>query len=345
MRRIAVRTSPAYEVVVGPGALAEASTWRGRVAVVIDERVATLHGAAVKAALGSREIAWIVVPSGEAQKSVASLAGLWDRFAAFRLERHETVFAVGGGVVGDLAGFAAATWRRGVPFVQVPTTLLAQVDASVGGKVAVDHGGLKNPVGAFHQPSLVLADTTLLATLPEREVWSGLAEVVKVALLAGGPTFALVESALEALASGAGPVDEVVAACVAYKADAVRRDPEERGERAVLNLGHTIGHALESAADGRLLHGEAVTWGLRAMLRLAAPVAPEVSRLVERLPARSLAGLDVEVVLAHLASDKKSVGGRPKFVFCTAPGVIASGVDVDPGRVREVVSDLLGSGR
>lgn len=344
MRRIPVLSPRRYDVVVGAGALAELATVPGRVAVVVDETVAALHGETIRRVLGSREVAWLPVASGEAQKSLDRLGALWSEFAEFRLERGETVVAIGGGVVGDLAGFAAATWRRGVSFVQVPTSLLAQVDASVGGKVAIDHAGLKNPVGAFHHPSLVLADTTFLATLPGRECWSGLSEVVKVALLAGGEVFGRVEASLESLAAGEGPVEEIVSACVSYKAGVVQRDPEERGERAVLNLGHTIGHALESAAGGRLLHGEAVAWGLRAMVALAGPVAPEVVRLIERLPAPSLSGLDPSIVLAHLAGDKKTSGGRARFVFCRAPGRVEHGVEVESARVREVVEALVSRG-
>jgi len=339
-----VETAPAYDVLIGDGALGSLADRPGRWAVVVDENVAELHGERLRSIVGARDVTWVTVGSGEAHKSLASLSELWRRFAAFRLERTEHVVAIGGGVVGDLAGFAAATWRRGVPFVQVPTTLLAQVDASVGGKVAIDHAGLKNPVGAFHQPVAVIAETAFLSTLPARERWSGLVEVVKMALLAGDPLLALVESSLDALSAGSGPIEDVVVGCVAFKAGVVSRDPDERGERASLNLGHTIGHALEAASDVRLLHGEAVASGLRAMVELAGGVDGRVRRVVDRLPRPDLRGLDRERVMQALASDKKSVGGVPSFVVCEAPGRVRRGVRFDEARVRAVVSSLVEGG-
>lgn len=344
MRRVRVDVGPGYEVVLGAGALRELARAPGRVAVVVDENVDRLHGETLRAALAAHRPEFRVVPAGEEHKTLDAAGALYDWLAALRLERDERVVAVGGGVTGDLAGFVAATWRRGVPFVQVPTTLLAMVDASVGGKVAVDHPRGKNLIGAFHQPAQVLADTELLGTLPLRETWCGLAEVVKTALLAGDPLFGLVEGSLEALARGDGPLDDVVEQCVAFKARVVRTDPGERGERALLNLGHTVGHALEAVGGFRtLLHGEAVAWGLRAALALSGlDRGSPAWRLVERLPVPALPGLSVDDVLEAMRSDKKSVGGALRFVLLDAPGRARFGCELDPGRVRETVAALLG---
>jgi 3-dehydroquinate synthase len=336
-----------YEVWLGDGALAQLERAPGRVAVVVDENVERLHGARLRAALAPHDPAWFVLPSGERHKTLDTAGALWDWLGELRLERRERVVAVGGGVTGDLAGFVASTWRRGVPFVQVPTTLLAMVDASVGGKVGVDTARGKNLVGAFWPPAQVLADTTFLATLPVRERWCGLVEVAKTALLAGDPLLSLVEAQLEALADGVAPVEEVVAACVRFKADVVQRDPTEQGERAVLNLGHTVGHALEVAGGfDRLTHGEAVAWGLRATIRLSglSPGSRE-ARLVARLPAVTLDGLDEGAVLDAMLSDKKSAGGKPRFVLLERAGRSRHGCHVDDDAWRSVVRELLSEGR
>jgi 3-dehydroquinate synthase len=336
-----------YDVWLGEGSLDRLDRAPGRVAVVVDENVERLHGARLRTVLAPHDPAWFVLPAGERHKTLETAGALWDWLGAIRLERRERVVAVGGGVTGDLAGFVASTWRRGVPFVQVPTTLLAMVDSSVGGKVGVDTARGKNLVGAFWPPAQVLADTSLLATLPVRERWCGLVEVVKTALLAGEPLLGLVEARLEALAEGAAPTDDVVAACVRFKAEVVARDPTEQGERALLNLGHTVGHALEAAGGyERLTHGEAVAWGLRAMLALSglAPGSRE-ARLVARLPAVSLGGLDEAAVLAALRSDKKSAGGRPRFVLLDRAGQARHGCAVDDERLRRVLGELLAAGR
>lgn len=342
MRRVHVAVEQPYDVVIGAGALSELRAFEGRLAVCIDASVDRLHGPLIAAALAGRAFERFVIPPGEERKSVADVSALWDWLASHRFERHEPVVAIGGGVVGDLAGFAAATWRRGVPFVQVPTTLLAQVDASVGGKVAIDHASGKNLVGAFHQPVQVLAETSFLSTLPERESWSGLAEIVKTALLAGDPMMSLVESSLDALGQGRGPVEDIVAECVAYKAGVVQRDPFESGERAVLNLGHTVGHALEKAAGyGTLLHGEAVAYGLRAALVLSGLAASRSMSLVRRLKVPPLPPLAVDDVMEAMRDDKKVVGGRLRFVLLDAPGRAVRGREPDPVRVREVVEGVL----
>lgn len=346
MRTVHADGRPAYDVQIGPGALSQLASVlpeARRLAVMVDENVERLHGDRIRKSLSDRHFESFVLPSGERHKTLRTAESVFDFLARHRFERGEGLVVIGGGVTGDLAGFVAATWLRGVPFVQVPTTLLAMVDSSVGGKVAVDLPQGKNLVGAFHTPRAVLADTSLLETLPEREVWSGLAEVVKTALLAGGPLMTLVQEHLPALAAGRGPVDEIVALCVEYKAGVTRRDPNERGERAVLNLGHTVGHALEVAGGfERLLHGEAVAHGLRATLALSgfASDRPEW-RLVRALQAPSLEGFSPDAVLDAMRSDKKASGGRPRFVLLDDVGCPRWGCDVSDERVRDVVEKLI----
>jgi 3-dehydroquinate synthase len=332
-----------YEVRISDGALASLRGFEGRLAVFVDENVARLHDASLRDALGERAYETFVVPSGERHKTVATASRAWDWLASHRFERREPVVAIGGGVTGDLAGFVAATWLRGVPFVQVPTTLLAQVDASVGGKVAVDHPAGKNLIGAFHQPVEVLADTRFLTTLPLRERWAGLAEVVKTALLAGGELFEAVDAGLEQFAATGDGLDAVIAGCVAHKAAVVQRDPRERGERATLNLGHTIGHALELLGGyDVLLHGEAVAWGLRAELALVGlDDTTREGKLVRRLCAPRLSGVDVEAVLDAMRTDKKVSRGRVKFALIDGAGRARWGVEVPDAEVRAAVAALV----
>lgn len=347
MRRVHVEVAPAYDVVVGPGALSQLLPTAGRIAVVVDETVERFHGERIRAALADRRAVFTTLPSGERHKTLATLSSLYDWLAAHRIERAEHLVAVGGGVTGDLAGFAAATWQRGIPLVQVPTTLLAQVDASVGGKVAVDHPAGKNLIGAFHQPRQVLADTALLSTLPERERRSGLAEVVKTALLAGEPLMGLVSEHLDALAAGLAPLEEVIADCVAYKASVVQRDPQERGERAVLNLGHTVAHALEAVGEFEgLLHGEAVAHGLRIALAISGfdERSPE-RQLVARLKPPPVPPVEVSQVLEAMRTDKKVHGGEIRWVLLDRVGEPRWGCPLPVEKVRAALSSLLHAAR
>ena len=262
-----------YEVLVGPGLIAEAGTRliaaldARRVAIVTDENVAALHLAPLRASLkqAGLSVVEIILPAGEGTKCFAELERLLDQLLAARIERRDVVLALGGGVMGDLAGFAASILRRGVVFVQVPTTLLAQVDSSVGGKTGINTGHGKNLVGAFHQPRLVLADTSALDTLPARELRAGYAEVVKYGLIGDAPFFDWLEvNGAAVLAGDPAARAHAVVTSVASKAGVVSRDERETGERALLNLGHTFGHALEAATgfSDRLLHGEGVAIGL-----------------------------------------------------------------------------------
>lgn len=262
----------AYEVVIGRGLIDEAGARirpflkRDRIAVVSDETVWALHGARLSAALAAQGIvtASVVVPAGEQSKSFEGLAEVSDRLLALELDRGDLIVAFGGGVVGDLAGFAAAIYKRGVDFVQIPTTLLAQVDSSVGGKTAIDTPRGKNLIGAFHQPRLVLADLDVLGTLDARQMRAGYAEVIKYGLLGDFAFFEWLEAnAAAVLALEPAALLHAVARSVEMKAEIVAEDEKEAGRRALLNLGHTFGHALEAETGygEALMHGEAVAAG------------------------------------------------------------------------------------
>ena len=308
------------------------ATWAGRTCrralVVTDENVAPLappYLAALEAA--GVETTLAVVPPGESAKSLDRAADLYDDLVRLRADRHTAVVAIGGGVVGDLAGFAAATYARGLPLLMVPTTLLAQVDSAVGGKVGVNHPRCKNIIGAFHQPAGVWVDTESLATLPAREVRCGLAEVVKYGAILDARFFRDLEDQADAILGGRpDAVRRVVAHSCRLKAEVVGRDErEETGLRAVLNFGHTIGHAIESVAGygGDFRHGEAVAVGMVAESRLAERigwVGPEVTdrvkALVERFGLPTTApGLDPSALVEAMTRDKKNRQGKTRFVL------------------------------
>lgn len=328
-----------YPVRVGRGLLAgigpglRAAGFRGRVAVVSDATVLEDWGPVLLLNLesaGYSPLVLSIVP-GEASKTVATAEVFWGRLIEGGFGRSDLLVACGGGVVGDLGGFVAATLHRGMRLYQVPTTLLAQVDSSIGGKVAVDHRLGKNLVGCFYPPELVVADVETLSTLPVRERWNGLAEVVKVALVRDAHFLAELEDELESLAEG--PVNERTAAVVAHaarlKAEVVSADEREGGERMLLNFGHTLGHALEVATGyAPLSHGEAVVVGMKAAVRLSArlgllPEADEARALVllERFP-RPLGLVKPERAAVRSAAlrDKKALGGMLRYVVLRAVG-------------------------
>ncbi len=253
------------------GLLAQSITAR-QVMVVSNETVAPLYLPALKAALGDRQVAAVSLPDGEQEKSLESMLPVFDEMLVNGFGRDCQVIALGGGVIGDLAGFVAATYQRGVAFIQIPTTLLAMVDSSVGGKTGVNHPRGKNMIGAFHQPQAVIADLTVLETLPDRELRAGLAEVVKYALLGDAGFIDWLEAHMdEALARDPGVLADIVERCCANKAAIVAADERESGERALLNLGHTFGHAIEAARGyGDWLHGEAIAAGMCMAARMSA---------------------------------------------------------------------------
>ena len=327
-----------------------------RVAVVTDETVHALHGPAIAEALSDYRTHLIVRPEGEAQKSMEGLDAVLESLFRAGFDRSDTVLAFGGGVIGDLAGFAASVFKRGARFVQVPTTLLAQVDSSVGGKTAINNAFGKNLVGAFHQPSLVLIDTDLLGTLPERQVKAGYAEIVKYGLIDHPDFFAELDAGLGArvLALEPDALASAIATSCSAKADVVSRDEREGGVRALLNLGHTFAHALELEAGygGALLHGEAVSAGLDMAFEFAARTGLCAQTDAERVRAH-LAGLsmptrpdmhpflhDVDALMRHMGQDKKNVGGRITLILPHAIGDARIHRGVDETALRDYLTDI-----
>ena len=317
------------------GAFVREVTRARRAVIVSDARVAALYAGAARAALRRAGFGaeLVQVPAGEGSKSVARLAGLWERLAALGLTRHDAVVALGGGVIGDLAGFAAATFLRGVPWIGVPTTVLAQVDSSVGGKTAVNLPAGKNLVGAFHQPAGVLIDPETLATLPPRQRRAGLAEVVKSGMAVDAALFRWTEAHAAALAAGAPrALAEAVARTVRVKARVTMADERERegGRRTALNYGHTLAHAIEAARGYRgILHGEAVAIGMRAAAALSVELAglPDAARARQNalldqlgLPARVPRRTRLAALLDAMRHDKKRASRGTRWVLTTRVG-------------------------
>jgi 3-dehydroquinate synthase len=336
---VAVQTdSGAYDVLIGEGLLSTVGAHASQlfagkhVAVVTDERVERLYAGRVVESLeqAGLRVALLTVPAGETSKTWFQAGELLEELASERLDRTDGVVALGGGVIGDLAGFVSASYLRGIAYIQVPTTLLSQVDSSVGGKTAVDLAAGKNLAGAFKQPVLVIADTSTLQTLPETEWQSGLGEVVKSAVLGGEEFLAWLEASARAMNErDADVVKEAVRRCVEFKAAVVAGDERETGARESLNLGHTLGHALEKVAGyGEVAHGVAVAEGMRFAARLAQRVVGATPEFVER-QARLLDAMGLEqatgvydsrAVREAMSSDKKARGGRPRFVLMAEPG-------------------------
>lgn len=354
-----------YDVCIGGGLLAQAGAYiapflnRPRVAVITEERVAGLHLDALRAGLAANGISMtaLSLTPGEATKGWAGLTQSVEWLLEQKVERGDMVVAFGGGVIGDLAGFAAAVLRRGVRFVQIPTTLLAQVDSSVGGKTGINTQQGKNLVGAFHQPSLVLADIDILGTLEPRDFLAGYGEVVKYGCLGDAAFFDWLEVNAPAMAAGDTALrQEAVRRSVEMKAGIVTRDEKEHGERALLNLGHTFGHALEAATGygARLLHGEGVAIGCA----LAFEVSARLGLMSQESPSRLRAHLaamgmkkdltdiegalpDADGLIALMGQDKKVQAGQLHFIMARAIGEAFVTNDVDPLVVRQVLQDAL----
>ena len=347
-----------YDIQIGTGLLARLGGACARLglgrrcAIIADRNVARHFGGATQKAFTRAGFAaeLITTPAGETAKSLRTVEACYNELAAQRLERKSFIVALGGGVVGDLAGFVAATYLRGVAFVQVPTTLLAQVDSSVGGKVGVNLKAGKNLVGAFHQPRLVLCDLHTLASLPVREYRAGLAEVIKYGIIYDSAFFRLLERDLpKLLRREAQTLATVVARCCEIKADVVRQDETEGGLRAILNFGHTIGHALEAISRyGKYLHGEAIAIGQVAAARLSAKMTglpqADVTR-IERLFQRT--GLPTQValtapqrrnLLAAMRLDKKVSQGEIRFVLARSIGAVEFGHQVPQALIEQALS-------
>lgn len=360
MIEIPVNLGPrSYPILVGAGALSTVGAQLAkravgrRVVLVSDPTITRLHGDPVLRSLTEAgfDVAHAAVPEGEEAKRLDVASRLWDRLLDLGCDRTSTVVALGGGAVGDVAGFAAATYMRGMNFVQVPTTLLAQVDASIGGKTAIDHPRGKNLIGAFHQPRMVIVDPGVLRTLSEREFRSGLAEVIKHGIVLDAAYFRDLEACVPAiLARDLATLENIVAGSCRLKARVVERDEQEAELRWVLNYGHTVGHALEAATGfQRWAHGEAVSLGMVAEARLAERLGIGSASTTERqrnllgavgLPVKGLA-VDPAAVVEALSRDKKRRDGRVSFVLAPTIGSFQIVQDVPPDTVRQVLQELV----
>jgi 3-dehydroquinate synthase len=356
MKKINVELgSNSYEIRVGAGLLARTGLWlkeqgfSGRATVIADATVNGRYGEVLHRGLAGAgfRVTTLEVPAGEAQKSLETAGRLYHELAASHAERTAPVLALGGGVIGDLAGFVAATYMRGVPLIQIPTTLLAQVDSSIGGKTAVDHGKMKNMIGVFYQPKLVVADIDTLKTLPETELANGLAEAIKSAAIRDKGFFNYMdENVGRARSLDMAVLEKIVLETAGIKAEVVGKDERESGLRAILNYGHTIGHALETVSNFRLSHGQGVAIGMAAAARISSRMGMldegDVSRLkgvIEKagLPA-GIEKLNVKEIIQAMQHDKKVSQGKVRFVLLRSIGeaFVTDGVSLD--LVEEVLS-------
>ncbi len=342
-----------YPVVIGHGVAASLHELLGhlrgrRFAVVSNLRVSSLHAAKVEPALKKLgKVTRVLIPDGERHKALDTMALIQDGLLAAGLSRDAVVVAFGGGVVGDLAGFAAATYMRGVDWVQIPTTLLAMVDSSIGGKVGVNHPRAKNLIGAFHQPRAVIADPAFLDTLPTRELQSGTYEILKCGVIADRALVRSLQDAPVGLKGwGRAELENAIASACRIKAEVVEKDEREGDHRRVLNLGHTLGHALEATTRyRRFTHGEAVGWGLvgAAWIATRKGLLPEsafdaIAAAVDHLgPRPRISDLPADKVLAAMAADKKVREGRPVFVLPTAVGRVEIRSDVKTTEIRHAL--------
>lgn len=341
--------SRSYPILIGDGLLAGGTDigayMPGRDCTVVSNvTVAPLYLEALRACLPGREVHEAVLPDGEEHKTLGTVSVVLDRLVADRANRDTTVIALGGGVVGDIAGFAAACYMRGVAFIQVPTTLLSQVDSSVGGKTGVNHPGGKNLVGAFHQPRLVLIDTDTLKTLPDRELSAGLAEVIKHAVIFDRDYFDWLEGNVEALlARDAAALAHAIARSCEIKAAVVSADETEKGQRALLNFGHTFGHAIENSLGyGEWLHGEAVAAGMVMAAELSGISPEDQDRLRRLLAAARLPVEPPRIGSANLREamrlDKKAAGKRLRFILLDGLGSARIESDVDTGLLDSILA-------
>ena len=333
--------SRSYDIVIGENLLGRGGEFlkphlkAPRVAIVTDENVHALHGKALEAALSDYETHMIIRPAGESQKSFDGLQDVLNSLFKAGFDRNDTIVAFGGGVIGDLTGFAASVYKRGCQFIQIPTTLLSQVDSSVGGKTAINNQFGKNLIGAFYQPKLVLADTSVLKTLPERELKAGYAEVVKYGLLGDSDFFDWLDAnGADVLALKPSAIAHAVAVSCKTKARIVAADEQERGERALLNLGHTFAHALEIEAgySGDLLHGEAVSAGMEMAFEFSASqklcTADDAAKVKSHFKTLGLTSIkdvapllkDAGKLLAHMDQDKKNEGGALTLILAHGIG-------------------------
>ncbi len=355
MRRIRVRLgSNSYDIYIGSGLLMQTGHWlkengfAGRLVIITNPIVKRLYGNVLKQSLSQEgfKVTVLTVPDGEEQKSLEVAGRLYNKLTDFYCERTTPILALGGGVIGDLTGFVAATYLRGVPLIQIPTTLLAQVDSSIGGKVAVNHGQLKNKIGAFYQPRLVISDISTLSTLPTKEFIGGLAEVIKYGVIRDGDFFAYLERNLDQIKSlDERLLEEIVYRSSQIKAEIVEKDEKDLGLRNILNYGHTVGHAIESASDFKVEHGKAVALGMLAAGRISNKLGlldkNELIRLkgiIQRADLTTkLPNLEVEKIIQAIKHDKKILRGKIRFILPKALGNVFITDEVSLSLVEEVL--------
>jgi len=349
-----------YPILIGSGlfSMIAADLWERQIGkryvVVADDRVAALYGAQLGVSLKAAGLDFelLTFPHGEGSKHLTTMANLASGLAKLGVDRKDALIALGGGVTGDITGFLAAIYMRGIPFVQVPTTLLAQVDSSVGGKTGVDIPEGKNLVGAFYQPRCVYIDPQVLQTLPKEELLNGLAEVIKYGVIRDRPFFEFLEAErLAILALDLEVMAEVIERCCSNKAEVVVADEREADLRRILNYGHTIGHAVEAASSYRLPHGLAVAIGMVAVNRLAVDMglladaeAARITALLENygLPVRMPGGFGISQIKEYLKTDKKSVGGRVFFVLPEKIGKVIISAEVSEAQIDAALASLGG---
>ncbi len=355
MKKVKVELdSNSYEIRIGADLLARTGLWlrergfSGKAAIITDTTVKELYGDTLRQGLvnGGFNVATLEVPAGEDQKSLETAGRLYHELTSSYAERTTPILALGGGVIGDLAGFVAATYMRGVPLIHVPTTLLAQVDSSIGGKTAVDHGQLKNVIGVFYQPSLVVADIDTLKTLPEAELTNGLAEVIKHAAIRNRNFFNFLDLNLErARALDTSMLEEIVLENVLIKAEVVVKDEKESGLRGILNYGHTVGHAIEAVSDFKLKHGHCVAIGMTAAARISARMGIleegdeiRLTKVIKKagLPTK-MPGLKTEDIIQAMKHDKKVQQGKIRFVLLKSIGDAFITDEVSLSLVEEVL--------
>lgn len=355
MRKIRVRLGiNSYNIYIGSGLLKQTGRqlkengFAGKLVIITNPVVKRLYGNALKQSLASEgfKVAVLPVPDGEEQKSLEVAGKLFEELTDFYAERTTPVLALGGGVIGDLTGFVAATYLRGVPLIQIPTTLLAQVDSSIGGKVAVNHGKLKNKIGAFHQPGLVISDISTLKTLPTKEFSGGLAEVIKYAVIGDNEFFAYLETNLDRIKSlDESLLEEIVYRSARIKAEIVEKDEKDLGLRNILNYGHTVGHAIESVSDFKVEHGKAIALGMLAAGRISNKLGlldkAELTRLKSLIQRADLTTelpkLEVEEIIQAIEHDKKILRGKIRFVLPKALGNVFITDEVSLSLVERVL--------
>jgi 3-dehydroquinate synthase len=359
MKRIDVRLGQnSYSIEIGSGILSQtglklkALGLKDKAVIITNPVVRKLYGAVLKQSLIAAGFKTIIleVPDGEEYKSLESAGKLYQQLAEFGVERSTPILALGGGVIGDLAGFVAATYMRGVPLVQLPTTLLAQGDSSIGGKTAVNHGKLKNEIGAFYQPRVTISDISTLKTLPAKELTNGLCEVIKHAFIKDEQFFVYLEKNLDLIKSlDDNVLETIVAKSAQIKATVVESDEKDMGLRNILNFGHTVGHAVESVSNFRVAHGQAVSIGMVAAAKIAAEsgimdyeTVPRLINLLDRAGLMTkLPQLEVRQVIQAMRFDKKALSGKIRFVLPRSIGQVFITNDVNPVLVEKVLGGMI----